>query len=170
MELLYDEQARGCIHGRGRICCPNRQVALVRADAIYRAEPAQRRARGGSGLDHGGNALVKRESAVAPELAQMLCSPPSVAGFGAAQGICGWWWRTRASFRASSMGRRKVSRAGSGVFANELGVALKRGTHEGWPRASGRHRRHARDGSLRHCGELRAEREKMLRGTDAPGL
>ena len=115
----------------------SRQVALVRADSDY-TELSQ--LNGGRAAVQASttaeNALVKRESAVAPELAQVLCfstigEAVSALRKGYVDVVVAHESVIQSVVHGSPEKYRILDQA---LFANELGVAFEKGTHGRWPR------------------------------------
>lgn len=111
----------------------SRQVALVRADSDY-TELSQ--LNGGRAAVQASttaeNALVKRESAVAPELAQVLCfSTIGEAVSALRKGYVDMVVAHESVIQSVVHGSpEKYRMLDQALFANELGVAFEKGTHE----------------------------------------
>ena len=111
----------------------SRQVALVRADSDY-TELSQ--LNGGRAAVQASttaeNALVKRESAVAPELAQVLCfSTIGEAVSALRKGYVDMVVAHESVIQSVVHGSPEKYRVlDQALFANELGVAFEKGTHE----------------------------------------
>ena len=176
MELLYDERAREDVYTwRGRICTAGRSRWCADSDYTGWSQLNGGRAAVQPRPRRKTRALVKRESAgVAGAGAGCSASPPSGRRLGAAQVICGYGGGARERQpKAPSTGRRKVRVLDQALFANELGVAFRKGDARGAGRAASQ----AVIDDMRGDGSAEAivacyglDAKKCWRGTDAPGL